>query len=66
MGFLINTRRYTLVQGFCFFWLFLMGCKELTGTLLPEKGISYTDAHVIMPQQITAGRLRVIYFIYVT
>ncbi len=24
-----NTRRYTLVQGFCFFWLFLMGCKEL-------------------------------------
>ncbi len=25
-----NTRRNTLVQGFCFFWLFLMGCKELT------------------------------------
>ncbi len=25
-----NTRCYTLVQGFCFFWLFLMGCKELT------------------------------------
>ncbi len=24
-----NTRRYTLVQGLCFFWLFLMGCKEL-------------------------------------
>ncbi len=25
-----NTRHYTLVQGFCFFWLFLMGCKGLT------------------------------------
>ncbi len=24
-----NTRCYTLVQGFCFFWWFLMGCKEL-------------------------------------
>ncbi len=22
-----STRRYTVVQGFCFFWLFLMGCK---------------------------------------
>ncbi len=29
-----NTRRYTLVQGFCFFWLFLMGCKELTHSTL--------------------------------
>ena len=26
--------RYTLVQGFCFFWLFLMGCKELTKMLI--------------------------------
>ncbi len=24
-----NTRRYTIVHGFCFFKLFLMGCKEL-------------------------------------
>ncbi len=23
-----NTRHFTLVQSFCFFWLFLMGCKE--------------------------------------
>ncbi len=30
-----NTRRYTLVQGFCFFWLFFrMGCKELTNLAL--------------------------------
>ncbi len=29
MGGLIYTGQYTLVQGFCFFWLFLMGCKEL-------------------------------------
>ncbi len=28
-GFYFNTRRYTSVQAFCFFWLFLMGCKEL-------------------------------------
>ncbi len=25
-----NTRCSTLVHGFCCFWLFLMGCKELT------------------------------------
>ncbi len=28
-----NTRRYTSVQGFCFFWLFLMGCKELMSSM---------------------------------
>ncbi len=28
-----NTRRYTLVQGFSFYKLFLMGCKELMGQI---------------------------------
>ncbi len=34
-----NTRHYTLVHGFCFFWLFLMGCKELKNNplLMPRQ-----------------------------
>ncbi len=30
MGGLVLGVKRTLVQGFCLFWLFLMGCKELT------------------------------------
>ncbi len=35
-----NTRRYTLVRGFCFFWLILMGCKELTCELIIHAAIT--------------------------
>ncbi len=54
----LNTRRYTLVQGFCFFWQFLMGCKELssysvrhsTSSARYSTSIMYCTVHVVQVQ----------------
>ncbi len=67
---LFNTRRYTLVHGFCFFRLFFSGGKELINPLNAEPNfwdtmyISNDACQLLLMHWLTHGKLITGYFVF--